>query len=59
MRWLVERELQPAALEPQPEPLARGSWVHEVLDRVLTRLGRAVTPESLADAMRILEEELA
>jgi ATP-dependent helicase/DNAse subunit B len=59
MKWLIEKELQPVELEPQPEPLARGSYVHDVLEKLLSRLGSAVTPESLPDAIRILEELLA
>jgi ATP-dependent helicase/DNAse subunit B len=55
-RWLVESELQPDELEPEPEPLARGSYIHEVLERLLARLGSAVTPESLPRAFEILEE---
>jgi ATP-dependent helicase/DNAse subunit B len=58
MKWLVERELAPAALEPEPEPLARGSWVHRVLEQVLARLGGPITPESLPDAIRLLDETM-
>jgi ATP-dependent helicase/DNAse subunit B len=58
VKWLVERELQPAALEGEADPLLRGSYMHDTLERVLARLGRAVTPESLSDALRILEEEI-
>ncbi len=59
MKWLVERELRPAVLEPEPEPLARGRWVHDVLERVLARLGGAITPESLPDAIGLLDETIA
>ncbi len=59
VKWLVERELQPERLEPEPDPIARGSCMHAALEEVLRRLGRAVTPASLPDALRILEEVLA
>jgi ATP-dependent helicase/DNAse subunit B len=59
VKWLVERELRPDRLEPEPEPIARGSYMHDVLERVLQRLGQAVTPESLPEAMRILDGVLA
>ncbi len=55
IKWLVERELQPKRFEPDPDPLARGSFIHDLLEELLRRLGRPVTPQSLADAERILE----
>jgi RecB family exonuclease len=59
VKWLVERELRPGRLEPDPEPLARGSYIHDVLEQVLQRLARAVTPESLPEALEILDHVLA
>jgi ATP-dependent helicase/DNAse subunit B len=58
VKWVVERELQPALLRPEPEPLIRGSFIHDLLERLLSRLGGAVTPESLPEAERILGELL-
>jgi ATP-dependent helicase/DNAse subunit B len=58
-KWLVESELQPEELEPPSDPLVRGSYVHEVLEQLLSRLGAAVTPESLPRALEILEELLS
>ncbi len=29
VKWLVERELRPEPLEPEAEPLARGSLMHD------------------------------
>jgi ATP-dependent helicase/DNAse subunit B len=55
-KWLVESELRPGELEPEADPLARGSYIHEVLERLLARLGTAVTPESLPRALAILDE---
>jgi superfamily I DNA/RNA helicase/RecB family exonuclease len=58
VKWLVERELQPARFEPESEPLARGSYMHDALEEVLRRLDRALTPELLPRAFSILEEVL-
>jgi ATP-dependent exoDNAse (exonuclease V) beta subunit len=58
VKWLVERELQPASLTPEPDPIARGSYMHAALEQVLARLGRAVTPESLPEALTILDQVL-
>ena len=55
VRWLIERELQPAALEPDPDPLVRGGYMHGVIEQVLRRLGGPVTPESLPRALEILD----
>jgi RecB family exonuclease len=59
VKWLVERELQPAKLEPDPDALARGSYMHAVLEDVLGRLGGPVTPDSLPRALELLDEVLA
>jgi ATP-dependent helicase/DNAse subunit B len=59
VKWLVERELQPRALEPDAEALLRGSYIHDVLEQLLRHLGRAVTPESLPEALEILDRLLA
>jgi ATP-dependent helicase/DNAse subunit B len=59
VKWLVERELRPDRFEPEPEPIARGSYMHDVLERLLARLGRALTPESLPEALGILDDVVA
>ena len=59
VKWLVQRELQPIKLEPDPDALARGSYMHSVLEQVLSRLGGPVTSESLARALELLDEVLA
>jgi ATP-dependent helicase/DNAse subunit B len=59
VKWLVERELAPEALEPEPDPLARGNYMHAALEEVLRRLGQAVSRETLAGANRILDEVLS
>jgi ATP-dependent helicase/DNAse subunit B len=58
VKWLVERELQPAPLEPDPDAMARGSYMHAVLEQVLRRLGGPVTPESLPRALELLDAAL-
>ena len=55
VRWLIERELQPVALEPDPDPLVRGGYMHNVIEQVLRRLGGPVTRESLPRALEILD----
>ena len=38
VRWLVERVLRPARLDPDPEPMTRGSVAHAVLEQTLRNL---------------------
>ena len=59
VKWLVERELQPNKLEPDPDALARGSYMHNVLEQVLRRLGGPVSGDSLPRALDLLDEVLA
>jgi ATP-dependent helicase/DNAse subunit B len=59
VRWLVDRELQPAPLEPDPDALARGSHMHAVLEQVLRRLDAPVTPDNLDTALELLDDVLA
>src|SRR6266511_2166730 len=33
-RWFVRHELRPQSIEPDPEPLAQGAILHEVLERL-------------------------
>jgi ATP-dependent helicase/DNAse subunit B len=63
VKWLVDRVLDPFELEPDPEPLVRGSYAHAVLEATYSRLrertGSAkLTPESLPAAEEILLEAL-
>jgi RecB family exonuclease len=58
VRWLIERELRPEALEPEPEPIARGNLMHEVLERLLSELGGPITHGSLGRAREILSRLL-
>jgi ATP-dependent helicase/DNAse subunit B len=63
VKWLVDKLLDPAALEPDPEHMVRGSYAHAVLELTYRRLhdetgSRRVTPDNLEDAERILLESL-
>ncbi len=58
-KWLVERQLEPARFEPEPDPIARGNFMHAALEDVITRLEDSVTASTLPDAYRILDEVLA
>ncbi|HEX4735403.1 MAG TPA: PD-(D/E)XK nuclease family protein [Thermoleophilaceae bacterium] len=63
VRWLVERVLDPAVLEPDPQHLVRGSYAHRVLELTYRRLreqaGSArVTPSTLPTAEGLLHEAL-
>jgi RecB family exonuclease len=58
VRWLVERQLDSHDLQPDPEPLVRGSFIHAVLERVFARLGGPLTRETLTEAEAVLGEEL-
>ena len=56
VQWLVERQLDPKQLAPEAEPLVRGTFMHEVLERVMSRLGGPLTQRTLADAELALTE---
>ena len=58
VRWLVEGQLAPEPLAPEPEPLVRGSLIHAVLERLIAELAGPVTPASLADAQALLDRLL-
>ena len=63
VRWVVEQLLRPDAVEPDPEPMRRGSLIHAVLERTLRGLkartgsGR-VTPETLEAALGEMHEAI-
>jgi ATP-dependent helicase/DNAse subunit B len=63
VKWLVQDILRPDELAPDPEAMVRGDYAHAVLEHTYRRLrqetgGRRVTLANLADAERILLEEL-
>jgi ATP-dependent helicase/DNAse subunit B len=64
VRWLVERVLRPQRLDPDPEPMTRGSLAHAVLERTLRglreRTGSArLTPATREEARRELAAAVA
>jgi ATP-dependent helicase/DNAse subunit B len=59
VKWLVERQLEPVELASEAEPLARGSFMHGVLEQLIARLGGPLTPASLDRAQVILGELVA
>ncbi len=52
VRWLVERVLRPRRLEPDPEPLTRGSLAHSVLEQALRSLKADTGSAALTPATR-------
>jgi len=60
MRWLIERFIDPGELQPDPEPMLRGTLAHRVLRDVLAALGpRPLRPGDLPAARAALGEALA
>jgi RecB family exonuclease len=60
VRWFVERHLNPRGLEPDPEPLVRGTFVHKALERVYAGLpGGRLGPDELQAARARLHDVLA
>jgi ATP-dependent helicase/DNAse subunit B len=56
VKWLIERQLEPRELAPEADPLARGNFMHDVLERLIGALEAPVTPASLERASRLAEE---
>ena len=59
VRWFVESHLRPAAIDPAPVPMARGTLSHRVLEDVLRALGGRLRPDNLEQAERLAAESLA
>jgi hypothetical protein len=64
VRWLVERMLRAADLDPDPEPLSRGALAHAALKDTLEGLRREtgsarLTPGRLALARELLKASIA
>jgi ATP-dependent helicase/DNAse subunit B len=59
VRWLVESQLNPARLTPEPEPLARGSLIHAVLEALVARLEGPVTEANLERAQELLSQQIS
>jgi RecB family exonuclease len=51
---LVDRQLNFRDLEPDPEPLTRGSVIHAVLEQVISKLRGPLNLETLPSAERVL-----
>ena len=63
VRWLIDHFLHPERIEPDPEPMQRGSLAHAVLERTLALLrertgSAAIVPERLDDALAALRDAL-
>jgi ATP-dependent helicase/DNAse subunit B len=59
VRWLVEGLLKPARIEPDPEPMRRGSHAHALLERTLRGLKARTGSARLApDTLDLALEEL-
>ncbi|HTW11814.1 MAG TPA: PD-(D/E)XK nuclease family protein, partial [Solirubrobacteraceae bacterium] len=54
VRWLIERQLDARDLEPDPEPLARGKFIHAVLERVIASIEGPLDEARLPAAERSL-----
>ena len=59
VKWLVERQLSPTPLDPDPEPMVRGTYMHATLEELFGRLGEPLTPDTLPDALQILADVVA
>jgi hypothetical protein len=58
VKWLVERELRPERLEPEPDGIARGNYMHSVLERTFAGLGGAITEATVERARELLEQAM-
>ncbi|MGH2889328.1 MAG: PD-(D/E)XK nuclease family protein, partial [Solirubrobacteraceae bacterium] len=59
VKWLVERELRPRPLAPEPDPLVRGNVMHALLERLLRELDAPLTPATVDRALSLLDGLLA
>ncbi len=59
VKWFIEQQLHPNAIEPDPTAMLRGSLYHDVLEQVLRGLGGRVTPQNLEQAEQLAVEALA
>jgi RecB family exonuclease len=57
--WLVESQLDPRELAPDGDALVRGSFMHDVLEKVIRGVGAALTPATLPRAEGLLDELMA
>ncbi len=59
VKWFIERFLRPASLDPDAEPLGRGSVAHAALEHTLRELGEPLTPQSAGRAIALMRRALA
>lgn len=59
VKWLIERQLDARDLDPDPDPLARGSFMHAVLERVVASLNGPLRPATLGEADQALKTAIA
>ncbi len=59
VKWFVEKFLRPDSLEPDGEPLGRGSVAHETLEHTLRELGEPLTPQSAGRATTLMRRSLS
>ncbi len=59
VRWLIERQLNARDLEPDPEPIARGTFMHAVLERVVAELDGPLVQSTLPAAEQALRTALS
>jgi len=55
----VESQLEPQRFATEPEAIARGNYMHEALEEVFGQMREPLTPQTLPEAMRILEGVVA
>lgn len=59
VRWLVESVLRPRRLDPDPEPMKRGSLAHDILHELLSRLDAPLSPaaydRAAAELRRVID----
>jgi RecB family exonuclease len=59
VRWFVDGELRPERFAPDPEPLARGSLIHRVLERTLAQVDFPLRPDALPVVETLVREVVA
>ena len=58
VKWFIERVLRPVSLDPDAEPLGRGSVAHKALEQTLRQLGEPLHPANAAHAVTLMRVAL-
>ncbi len=58
VKWFVERVLRPSSLDPDAEPLGRGSVAHSALEETLTQLAEPLQPANAGRAVELMRGAL-